>query len=110
MIKPWCHMAIKGTSAQQRICLGPNSSMQKDLRTFSPKELAHCWIFQETIMDDLRRCFLAYEQSSDWAAGSVNWKLFEHLASNRSAQESLFSKSDLPAAKTKVLSSQGKRR
>lgn len=62
-----------------------------DLQKFSPQKLAQCWIFQETMMNDFRRCLKAYEKSSTLVAGSVNWTRFEHIASNVTLQDELLS-------------------
>ena len=38
---------------------------------------AHCWLFQETLLADLRECLEAWEQSHELHAGVVNWTHFE---------------------------------
>lgn len=66
-----------------------------DLKEWSPTTLAHCWVFQETLIDDFRVCLKAYEQTSGYAAGSIDWELFERIASNKTLSDLMFLRSSL---------------
>merc|ERR1712013_123763 len=59
VIQPECHNFWKLPNDKRRELEDrcENATlMQKQLRDFSPTSIAHCWIFQETMMDDFRVC------------------------------------------------------
>ncbi|OLQ00044.1 Voltage-dependent T-type calcium channel subunit alpha-1I [Symbiodinium microadriaticum] len=62
--------------------------IRQDLAAADPRKLAHCWIFQETLMDDLRECLLAYEQLI--LPGAIDWDLFNSAAANKSGEGLFF--------------------
>ena len=47
------------------------------LRVLCADGKAHCWLFQETLLADLRECLEAWEQSHERHAGMINWTHFE---------------------------------
>lgn len=40
-------------------CYSNKHRTQVDLARWDPNKMAHCWIFQETLMEDLRECLEA---------------------------------------------------
>ena len=63
--------------AQHELCYGRNHRVQADLSKWRPEETAHCWVFKETMIADLRECLHAYETSMPTVKGAVNWTAFE---------------------------------
>lgn len=91
LIRPECadwHRRRNETRPSADLC-DNEEQIRSDLGAFSPKTLAQCWIFMETMMDDFRTCFEAYEQSLNLPGGAINWKLFNQIAANQSIQDEL---------------------
>jgi len=53
--------------------------MLKGWKSFSPRDVAHCWIFHESFDDDVRTCLAAYENSTDLNKGTIDWKFLDDL-------------------------------
>ena len=58
----------------------------EDLRTYDPMTFARCWLFHETLLDDVRECLKVYEKESAWTQDSINWERFEVIANNKTEQ------------------------
>merc|ERR1712008_56671 len=80
LIAPECYqshiMHAKGKQENRWPRCSNVTQMWAELSAFQPPELAHCWIFHESFMEDFRNCLRAYESSSPRAQGSVNWTRF----------------------------------
>lgn len=57
-----------------------STRFMEDWHAYSPKKEASCWIFQESMLDDFRGCLKAYEESSVFAHGAIDWDMFERIA------------------------------
>merc|ERR1711924_343122 len=66
------------------------AQMWKDLRDFRLGDRLQCVVLQESLMQDLRECLVAYELSSELAAGRVDWATFDLIESNSTFREQLF--------------------
>ena len=69
-----------------------------DLFRWKPGDSAHCWLFQETLMANIRECLEAYEASSPLHAGVVNWTHFEAVEQGAVVQLSDKSKNQAGAS------------
>lgn len=58
-----------------------------DLRTFDPTRVARCWLFHETMMEDVKRCLMVWELESRRSV--VNWEKFEAIAKNKTMQATI---------------------
>ncbi|CAE7207765.1 CACNA1I [Symbiodinium pilosum] len=69
-----------------------NSSarIRQDLAAADPRKLAHCWIFQETLMEDLRECLHAYVRIHPLTERLINWDIFNAAAANKSGEGLFF--------------------
>lgn len=63
--------------------------IQEDLRTFDPMYVARCWLFHETLLDDVRQCLQVWEKEAAWVKDAVNWAKFEAIAKNETMQAEL---------------------
>ncbi|CAE7265561.1 unnamed protein product [Symbiodinium sp. CCMP2456] len=95
IIAPVCHLWHQRQAEGKKVYEGAtpercNSTdrIRQDLAAADPRKLAHCWIFQETLMDDLRECLLAYEQLI--LPGAIDWDLFNAAAANKSGEGLFF--------------------
>ncbi|CAJ1333660.1 unnamed protein product, partial [Effrenium voratum] len=102
MVCPKCwgwHRKVKeGLNPKEGEHCNSSHRAQQDMAVMNPQSLAHCWIFQETLMEDMRVCLTAFEASHPAAADSVRWDLFEKAAANQSG-EALFFERDWSVAR-----------
>ncbi|CAE7790979.1 unnamed protein product [Symbiodinium sp. CCMP2592] len=95
IIAPVCHLWHQRLAEGKKMYEGATPErcnntdrIRQDLAAADPRKLAHCWIFQETLMDDMRECLLAYEQLI--LPGAIDWDLFNQAAANRSGEGLFF--------------------
>jgi len=76
------HFFGKATSELWDRCKS-TERMWEDWKNLSFRKKGHCYIFHETFTDDVRICLQAYELSSAYSKGSVNWTLFDNIVAGR---------------------------
>lgn len=63
--------------------------MYRDLDNWVPAASAHCWVFEETLMENLRECLQVYEHSSPHHTGFVDWDIFNSFVPNATTVKKL---------------------
>lgn len=107
-IDPTCHGGWNLNESERQRCLYNATQMRQELRAFNPLNYANCWVFHETMWEDLRFCLRAYELTSSYGTNAVNWSLFDRFEKDQPFLEATFSGSHL-RSKNKAMSSQSLR-